>query len=92
MVQQRNIRTAIVFIVFYYICNCRICHGFDSMITDCYPVGIFSKIIDNRLCTIESFFTVSDPVLFITLIKKFFKTKAAGKRKQFQEKNSSVDL
>lgn len=44
------------------------------MITDCYPVGIFSKIIDNRLCTIESFFTVSDPVLFITLIKKFFKT------------------
>ena len=58
--------------LFYYICNCRICHGFDSMITDCYPVGIFSKIIDNRLCTIESFFTVSDPVLFITLIKKFF--------------------
>ena len=54
-------------IIFYSICNGCFRHGFDPVITNCYPVNIFSKIIYDWLCSIKSLLTISNQVLFIAL-------------------------
>ena len=44
----------------------------DAVIADSDPMGIFSEIINHRLCTVKSFLTVRNPFCVITGIYKFF--------------------
>lgn len=48
-------------------------HADDPMVADCDSMCIFAEIVNNRLCAIESFFAVRNPVLFITGIQQFLK-------------------
>ena len=43
-------------------------HTNDTMIADGNPVGIFPKVINNRLRTIKGFLAVGNPILFIASI------------------------
>ena len=47
-------------------------HTDDTMITNCNPMSVFSKIINHRLCAIKGFLTIRNPLCRITGIKQFF--------------------
>ena len=51
-----------------YFDNCIFIHAYDTMVADGNPVGVFSEIVNNGLCTIKGFLTVGNPILFITSI------------------------
>lgn len=61
------------FILMVLHCICYSCfrHGFDSVITNCYPMRVFPKIVHNVLRPGEGLFAVSEPVLFIAVMQKF---------------------
>ena len=44
----------------------------DAVIADSDPMGILSKVINHRLCTVKSFLTVRNPFCVVTGIYKFF--------------------
>ena len=44
----------------------------DAVITDSDSMCVLTKIVNNRLGTIEGFFAVRDPVFFIAGVKKLF--------------------
>ena len=52
--------------------NIFIVHMDDAVIADSDPMGIFSEIINHRLCTVKSFLTVRNPFCIITGIYKLF--------------------
>ena len=52
--------------------NIFIIHMDDAVIADSDPMGILSKVINHRLCTVKSFLTVRNPFCVITGIYKFF--------------------
>ena len=43
----------------------------DTMIADGNPVGVFSQVVDNGLCTVKGFLTMRNPVFLITDVHKF---------------------
>ena len=49
-----------------------IIHTDDAMIANSNPMGVFSKIINHRLCTVKGFLTIRDPLRRVTGIKQFF--------------------
>lgn len=63
-----------VIVIFYRKSNGFLIHADDTVITDCNPVGIFSKIINHRLCSVESFLAIRAPFLIITGINEFFES------------------
>ena len=52
--------------------NIFIVHMDHAVIADSNPMGIFSEIINHRLCTVKSFLTVRNPFCIITGIYKLF--------------------
>ena len=52
--------------------NIFIIHMDDAVIADSDPMGILSKVMNHRLCTVKSFLTVRNPFCVITGIYKFF--------------------
>ena len=46
-------------------------HTDDTMITDGNSVGIFTKVVNDRLCTVKGFLAVRNPVLLITDVQEF---------------------
>ena len=42
------------------------------MVADSDAVGVLTKVINDRLCSVEGFLTVRNPVFFITNIEKLF--------------------
>lgn len=52
--------------------NIFIIHMDDAVIADGDPMGILSKVINHRLCTVKSFLTVRNPFCVVTGIYKFF--------------------
>ena len=52
--------------------NIFIIHMDDAVIADSDPMGILSKVINHRLCTVKSFLTVRNPFCVVTGIYKFF--------------------
>lgn len=59
-------------VIFYRKSNVSIVHADDAVIADGNPMGILSKVINHRLCTVKSFLTVRNPFCVITGIYKFF--------------------
>ena len=55
-------------VVFDIVSNGIFIHADDTMVADGNPVGVFSKVVNNGLCTIKGFLTVGNPILFIASI------------------------
>ena len=60
-------------IILHIVGNSIFIHADDPMVADCDSMCIFAEIVNNRLCAIESFFAVRNPVLFTTGIQQFLK-------------------
>ena len=43
-------------------------HADDTVVADGNPVGVFSKVVNNGLCTVEGFFAMRNPVFVITKV------------------------
>ena len=43
-------------------------HADDTMVADGNTVGVFPKVVNNGLCTVEGFLAVGNPILFIASI------------------------
>ena len=54
--------------------NIFIVHMDDAVIADSDPMGIFSEIINHRLCTVKSFLTVRNLFYIITGIYQLFES------------------
>lgn len=59
-------------IIFHIVCNSIFVHTDDAVITDSDSMCVLTKIVNNRLGTIEGFLAVRDPVFFIAGVKKLF--------------------
>ena len=59
-------------VIFYRKSDGFIIHADNAVIADGNPMGIFSKVINHRLCTVKSFLTIRNPFCTITGIKQFF--------------------
>ena len=59
-------------VIFHIVCNSIFVHTDDAVITDSDSMCVLTKIVNNRLCAIEGFLTMRDPVFFITGIQQFF--------------------
>lgn len=59
-------------IIFHIVCNSIFVHTDDAVITDSDSMCVLTKIVNNRLGTVEGFLAVRDPVFFIAGVKKLF--------------------
>ena len=55
-------------VIFYIVGNSMFIHADNTVVADSYPVGVFSEVVNNRLCTIKGFLAVRNPVLVITKV------------------------
>ena len=55
-------------VIFHIVGNGILIHTDNTMVTDGNPVGILSKVVNNGLCSVEGFFAVGNPVLFIAKV------------------------
>lgn len=55
-------------VVFDIVSNGIFIHADDTMVADGNPVGVFSKVVNNGLCTVEGFFAMRNPVFVITKV------------------------
>ena len=55
-------------VVFDIVSNCIFIHADDTMVADGNTVGVFPKVVNNGLCTVEGFLAVGNPILFIASI------------------------
>ena len=58
-------------IVFHIVGNGILVHADNTMIADGNPVGVFSKVVNNGLCTVEGFLAVGNPVFVIANVQEF---------------------
>jgi len=47
-------------------------HTNNTMVADSDTVSVLTKVINDRLCTIEGFFAVRNPVFFVAGVEKLF--------------------
>ena len=59
-------------VIFHIVGNGIFVHANNTVIADSNSMCIFSEIVNDRLCAIEGFLTMRDPVFFITGIQQFF--------------------
>ena len=59
-------------IVFNIVGNGIPIHTNDSMVAYSDAMGVLAKIINDRLCTIEGFLTMRNPVFNVAGVKKLF--------------------
>ena len=52
-------------IIFHIVCNSIFVHTDDAVITDSDSMRVLTKIVNNRLSSIEGFLAVRNPVFFI---------------------------
>ena len=50
-------------VVFDIVSNGIFIHADDTVVADGNPVGVFSKVVNNGLCTVEGFFAMRNPGL-----------------------------
>ena len=62
-----------ILVIFDKIGDCLICHAYDSSIAYSNTVRIPAKVFNYRIRSIESFFRVNNPGLFVQNIEKRFK-------------------
>ena len=55
-------------VVFDIVSNCIFIHADDTMVADGNTVGVFPKVVNNGLCTVEGFFAMRNPVFVITKV------------------------
>lgn len=55
-------------VVFDIVSNGIFIHADDTVVADGNPVGVFSKVVNNGLCTVEGFFAMRNPVFVITKV------------------------
>ena len=61
-------------IIFHIVCNSIFVHTDDAVITDSDSMCVLTKIVNNRLGTVEGFLAVRNPVFFLAGVKKFFES------------------
>ena len=61
-------------VIFHIVGNGIVVHANNTVIADSNSMCIFSKIVNDRLGTIEGFLAVRDPFFFIAGVKKFFES------------------
>ena len=61
-------------VIFYRKSDGFIIHTDDAMIANSNPMGVFSKIINHRLCTVKSFLAARNPFCIITGIHQLFES------------------
>ena len=59
-------------VILYRKSNVFIIHADDAVVADCNPVGVLSKVVNHRLCTVKRFLTVRNPFRIITGIQQVF--------------------
>lgn len=70
--QRKFFPTAFIAVIFDRKSNRIFIHADDPVVAYGYPVCIFAKITDYRLCTIKSLFAVRNPFGGITAVNQFF--------------------
>ena len=55
-------------VVFDIVSNGIFIHADDTVVANGNPVGVFSKVVNNGLCTVEGFFAMRNPVFVITKV------------------------
>ncbi len=63
---------SLVFVIFSSKGDRAVRHAFNTVVADCDPMGILSKIFDNGLCAIKRFLAVRDPFFAVTGVQQFF--------------------
>ena len=58
-------------VIFHVVCDHFFVYADDAMVTNGYPVGVFPKVVNNRLRTIKGFLAMGNPVLVKTKIQEF---------------------
>ena len=61
-------------VVFHVVGNSILVHTDDTMIADGNSVGVFSKVVNNGLCTIKGFLAMGNPVFAIADIQEFLES------------------
>ena len=59
-------------VIFYRKSDGFIVYAYDAVIADGNPMGVLSKIINHRLCTVKGFLAIRNPFRSITGIKQLF--------------------
>ena len=55
-------------VILHMVSNSIFIHADDTVVTDSNPMGVFSKVVNNGLCSVEGFLAVGNPVLFIAKV------------------------
>ena len=59
-------------VIFDVVSNGIFIHANNTMVADSDTVGVLTQVVNDRLCTIEGFFTMGNPVLFVAGVEKLF--------------------
>ena len=60
---------AFIPVIFHIVGNGILVHADNTMIADGNPVGVFPKVVNNGLCTVEGFLAVWNPVFVIANVQ-----------------------
>ena len=55
-------------VIFYIEGDSIFIHADNTVVANDNPVGVFSKVVNNGLCSVEGFLAVGNPVLFIAKV------------------------
>ena len=55
-------------VIFYIVGNSIFVHTDNAVVADGNPVGVFPKVVNNGLCSVEGLLAVGNPVLFIAKV------------------------
>ena len=59
-------------IIFDVVSNGIYIHANNTMVADSDTVSVLTEVINDRLCTIEGFLTMGNPVFFVAGVEKLF--------------------
>ena len=65
----KSLPTAFFTIILHIESNSILVHTDNSMVTDGNPVGVFPKVVNNGLCSVEGLLAVGKPVLVIANVQ-----------------------
>ena len=55
-------------VIFYIVGNSIFIYEDNTVVAEGNPMGVFSKVVNNGLCSVEGFLAVGNPVLFIAKV------------------------
>ena len=55
-------------VIFYIVGDSIFIHADNTVVADGNPVGVFPKVVNNGLCSVEGLLAVGNPILFIAKV------------------------